>query len=85
MAFISEYQYDAERLQPTSSTFKDRVFHCHYVTIVLHQANLAECFSSSYYGWEFNDSFFVPILTDKLPAPLELIELSVCTCKSDFK
>ena len=85
MAFISEYQYNAERLQPTSGTFKDRVFHCYYVTIVLHQANLAECFSSSYYRWEFNDSLFVPILTDKLPAPLELIELSVCTCKSDCK
>ena len=85
MAFISEYQYNAERLQPTSGTFKDRVFHCYYVTIVLHQANLVECFSSSYYRWEFNDSLFVPILTDKLPATLELIELSVCTRKSASK
>ena len=35
------------------------------------------------YGWGLNDSSYIPILTENLPAPLELIELSDCSCKSD--
>ena len=34
------------------------------------------------YGWELNDSPYILILTENLSAPLELIELSVCSCKS---
>ena len=35
------------------------------------------------YEWELEDSDFVPILTEYLTAPLELIELSVCSCNSN--
>jgi hypothetical protein len=35
------------------------------------------------YGWDNVDGSFIPILTDKLPAPMALIELiSACSCKS---
>ena len=35
------------------------------------------------YGWELNGTCLDPIMTDNLPAPLALIELSVCSCKGD--
>ena len=35
------------------------------------------------YEWQLEDSEFVPILAEDLTAPLELIELSVCSCNSD--
>ena len=34
------------------------------------------------YGWELNSSLLDPIMTDNLPAPIGLIELSVCNCES---
>ena len=34
------------------------------------------------YGWELNSSLLDPIMTDNLPAPISLIELSVCNCES---
>ena len=37
------------------------------------------------FGWERINDALVPIMTDNLPAPLALIELSVCECKSHCK
>ena len=34
------------------------------------------------YGWEMINDTIAPIMTDELPAPLALIELSVCGCKA---
>lgn len=33
------------------------------------------------FGWEVVNDRIVPIMTDELPAPVALIELSVCSCK----
>ena len=36
------------------------------------------------YGWEADDSgSLIPIMTDDLPAPLALIELGSCNCKTE--
>ena len=82
---FSKYQYDAEKLPSTSGALKYRVFRCHYVTAVLRRANqtMQNLPPAVDYGWELNDSSYILILTENLPAPLELIELSVCSCKSD--
>ena len=34
------------------------------------------------YGWEPKDDIMVPIMTDELPVPLELMKFSVCGCKT---
>ena len=34
------------------------------------------------YGWELNGNSLNPIMADNLPAPIGLIELSVCNCES---
>jgi hypothetical protein len=33
------------------------------------------------YGWELEGDELVPIMTDDLPAPVGLVELSMCSCK----
>ena len=33
------------------------------------------------YGWELNGTSLDPIMTDNLPAPLALVELSICNRK----
>ena len=35
------------------------------------------------YGWDREDERLIPIMTDNLPAPLAMIELSACGCRSD--
>ena len=82
---FSKFQYEAEKLPPTFSALKYKIFRCHFVTMVLRRAHLAiqNLPHAANYGWEDINSSFTPILTDNLPAPLALIELSVCSCKSD--
>ena len=37
------------------------------------------------YGWEIVENDITPVLTEKLPAPLALIELSACSCKAGWE
>ena len=81
---FSKYQYDAEKLPPTLSAFKYKVFRSHFVTLVLRRSinPLQNLPSPLNYGWEIIEDSLVPTMTDELPAPLALIELSVCGCKT---
>ena len=33
-----------------------------------------------YYGWEKDGGVYIPVMTDQLPAPIAVIEMSVCKC-----
>ena len=33
------------------------------------------------HGWQMSDSHLIPVLMTQAPAPMELIELTVCQCK----
>ena len=37
------------------------------------------------YGWELNGDSLDPIMKDNLPAPISLIEWSMCSCKTGCK
>ena len=37
------------------------------------------------YGWEQNEMSLDPIMTDNLPTPIALIELSMCKCQTGCK
>ena len=65
------------------STLKYRI-RAHYATLML-----TKCTSSIQtlpdpcgFGWELDNGNLVPVLTDDLPAPTGLIELSMCSCKT---
>ena len=82
---FSKFKHDAEKFPPTFSALKYKIFRSYFVTMVLRRAHLPiqNLPPATNYGWESVHSSFVPILTENLPAPLALIELSVCSCKSD--
>lgn len=81
----SKYSNDIAKLPPTFSALKYRIFRAHYVALVLKRCcepfqNLPD---ATGYGWEIENETLVPILTDELPAPTGLIELSMCSCKTN--
>ena len=80
---FAKFQQEAEQLPPTFGAFKYKVFRSHFVTMVRAHLPIQNLPPTINYGWENVDSSLNPILTHDLPAPLALIELSVCACKSD--
>ena len=80
---FSKYQYEATQLPPTMSALKYKIFRSHYVRMVLKKSHVSKqnLTSPERYGWELNGSSLDPIMTDNLPAPLALIELSIYNCK----
>lgn len=63
---------------------KHEIFRNHDVTLILRRAYLAmmNLPLPLDYDWEAKDHVNVTIMTDELPVLLELIELSVCLCKT---
>ena len=82
---FSKYQHDATQLPPTMSALKYKIFRSHFICLVLKRSHMAiqNLPPPQNYGWELNGESLDPILTDNLPAPLGLIELSVCGCNGD--
>ena len=67
-------QYDAASLPPTKSALKFKVFRSHYICMVFKRAHLSyqKLLNPENYGWELNNGFLDPIMTDNLPAPIAL-------------
>lgn len=84
VCLFSKFQLEANKLPPTFGAFKYKLFRTHYITMVLRRSHLPiqKLPPPLNYGWENEDSSLVQILTDNLPAPMALIELSSCSCKS---
>lgn len=81
----SKFQTDADKLPPTMSALKFKIFRSHYVSLVLRRAcqPLQNLPSPDINGWKRQNDALTPIMTDNLPAPMAMIELSVCGCKSN--
>ena len=82
-----ESSKQTDKLPPTASTSKYNIFRGHYVAVVLKRSHLSlqNPPPPEDFGWKKIDGELVPIMTDCLPAPMTLIELSVCGCKSNCK
>ena len=81
---FSKYSCEVSKLPPTMSALKYRIFRAHYAALILTKCtssiqNLPDPCS---YGWELGNGNLVPVMTDDLPAPAGLIELSICSCKT---
>ena len=57
-------------------------FSSHFITLVLRRACwiFQQLLWIENYNWEICQYKIVAIMTDKVPAPLSLVELSVCKC-----
>ena len=72
---FSKFQTKTDKLPPTASTLKYKIFRSHYVALVLKRSHLSlqNLPPPEYFGWEKIDGELVPIMTDCLPAPMALI------------
>lgn len=79
---FAKFQSDVSTLPPTVAALKYKIYRSHYVALVLRKSlsSIQNLPSPLDFGWERSDDAYKPIMTDKLPAPVALIELSVCSC-----
>ena len=65
---FSKYQLDTEKLPPTMSALKYKIFRAHYVSMTFCKSNVPLQYlpSAVNYGWENNNDVLVPIMTDNL-------------------
>ena len=79
---FSKYSYS--KLPLTMSALKYRIFRVHYAALILKNctSSIQNLPDPRGFGWELDNGNLVPIMTDDLPAPTGLIELSTCTCKT---
>ena len=82
---FSRHQQEGDKLPPTFSALKYKIFRAHYITMVLRRSivSIQSLPPAINYGWEFVEEAFSPIMTDNLPAPSALIEMVSCSCKSN--
>ena len=79
---FSKYSYS--KLPLTMSALKYRIFRVHYAALILKNctSSIQNLPDPCGFGWELDNGNLVLIMTDDLPAPTGLIELSTCTCKT---
>ena len=85
---FSKFQTETDKLPTTASALKYKIFHSHCLAIMSKRPHLSlqNLPPPEDFGWEKIDGELVPIMTDCLPAPMSLIELSVvCSCKLNCK
>ena len=82
---FSKKQKSAETIPPTEGVLYYKIMRCRFVTFILHSA-MHSCINRpdpARFGWNRSGNTLVPITTDDLPAPLDMIELTICGCKSN--
>ena len=84
---FSRYQCNSKNLPPPFGALKYKIFCSHYVTLTLKCAVVSKQNFPSFlnYGWEIVEKDIMPILTDNLPVPLAIIELTACGYKTGCK
>ena len=72
---------EARSLPPTSAAAR---YHSYRVYLQISQWKSPHCtLREESWGWKVTESGFVPILTDRPPAPADLLKIIRCDCKTD--
>lgn len=79
---FSKFQSDISKLPPTVAALKFKIFRSHFIALVPRRAcwNFQQLPSFENYIREIRQDKTGAIMTDEQPAPLALVELSVCNC-----
>ena len=80
---FSKKQLESDKLPPTFSALKYMIHRSHYITYIWKSAISTNPIlpDPENFGWKKIDDEYEPFMTDKLPAPQSVIELSMCSCK----
>ena len=73
---------EAEKLPPTKAALKEHILRAHYQAMIWLLADTANpnLPSPTNYGWDEEDSQYVPRVSDLPPAPTAVVELVKCGC-----
>lgn len=74
-----------ENLPPTVETLYCKILRCHYITYILKNSLTSNFYKPdpTLYGWRYSEDKLVPIPSkNKLPAPSNIISLTMCSCKT---
>ena len=76
-------QLESDKLPSTFSALKHMIHRSHYMTYIWKSAISTNPIlpDPENFGWKKIDDEYEPFMTDKLPAPQSVIELSMCSCK----
>ena len=81
---FSIFQYDSEKLPPTSSAFRFTIYRSHLVCNTWKKSLFpaSSYLNSQENGWEYDtNNTYEAFTTDQLPAPKHIVELYICKCK----
>ena len=81
---FSKYSYEVSKLPPATRVLKYRIFRAYYAAIILKKctSSIQNLSDPCGFGWALDNGNLFPIMTNDLPAPTGLIELSLCSCKT---
>ena len=79
----SKSYIDPKYLPPTSSAAK---FHSYRAYLQIQQWIAGDCYiDPTKWGWKITNNIMNPIMTDKDPAPENLLKIVRCTCRTDCR
>ena len=81
---FSKKQLESEKLPSTNPAFLYVVYRSHFMTRVMKSASKCHPHlpDPETHDWKLNEGLYEPIMTDQLPAPKFVIELSMCSLKT---
>ena len=83
---FSKFQYESEKLPPTKSTLREKIFRWHYTSLIWKSVQLPSpvLLDPKEFGWRWNSSekSYESIMTKHLPAPESVTELCICKCNT---
>ena len=77
---FSKKQLESDKLPPTFSALNYMIYRSHYMTYIWKSAISTNPILPDF-GWKKIDDECETFMTDRLPTPQSVIELSMCSCK----
>ena len=83
---FSKFQYDSEKLSPTSSALRFAIYRSHLVCNTWKKSlfRAPSYLNPEEYGWEYdtNSNSYEAVMTNQLAAPKHIVELCISKCKT---
>ena len=83
---FSKFQYDSEKLPPTSSALRFAIYRSHLVCNTWRKSLFPapSYLNPEEYDWEYdtNNNFYEAVMTDQLATPKHILELCIYKCKT---
>ena len=84
---FSMYQTESNKLPPKLGALRYKIMRSHYIALVWGSSDKAkQCLPNPcQFGWKDGGDIYDALMTDELPAPEAVIEMSLCACTTGCK